>query len=92
MWYIFSTFFNTATLKKSEGLPVDEETKPILKKKKKKQPNPLSCKKKKQKKVVNASDGSKKSNIETIQNKTIEKKKRKRVKLPSHIKEILQTQ
>lgn len=92
MWYIFSTFFNTATLKKSEGLPVEEDTKPILKKKKKKQPNPLSCKKKKQKKVVNASDGSKKSNIETIQNKTIEKKKRKRVKLPSHIKEILQTQ
>lgn len=68
-----------------------DDTKPTLKKKKKKQPNPLSCKKKKKKKSSpNAPATSKKSNIDSIQEKTIEKKKRKRVKLPSHIKEMLQ--
>lgn len=76
-----------------------EETKPKLKKKKKKQPNPLSCKKKKKKKVTpnsgasssaTISMNSKKSNIDGIQVKTIEKKtKRKRIKLPTHVKEML---
>lgn len=84
-------FPSTETIKKSEGLPVADDTKPTLKKKKKKQPNPLSCKKKKKKKSSpNAPATSKKSNIDSIQEKTIEKKKRKRVKLPSHIKEMLQ--
>ncbi|XP_031617316.1 rRNA-processing protein UTP23 homolog [Contarinia nasturtii] len=78
-------------LKKSEGLPVAEDTKTDLKKKKKKkkQPNPLSCKKKKKK--PNAGVTLKKSSIDNIQNKTIEKTKRKRVKIPSHIKEIFQS-
>lgn len=69
-----------------------EETKEKLKKKKKKQPNPLSCKKKKKKKSPGAGGlaNNKKSNIVGIQEKTIEKKtKRKRVKLPTHVKEIL---
>lgn len=77
-------------IKKSEGIPVAEgDTQPKLKKKKKKQPNPLSCKKKKKK--SNSSGIPKKANIDSIQEKTIEKKKRKRVKLPTHIKEMLQT-
>lgn len=82
-------FFSIATLKKSEGLPVADDTKPKLKKKKKKQPNPLSCKKKKKKSNVLAP--VKKSSLDSIKEKTIEKKKRKRIKLPSHIKEMLQS-
>lgn len=79
-----------ATIKKSEGLPVnDNDTKAKPKKKKKKNPNPLSCKKKK-KKPSSAGESSKKTNSNsTIQDKTIEKKKRTRIKLPSHVKEML---
>lgn len=74
-----------------------DETIPKLKKKKKKQPNPLSCKKKKKKKMTSnagaePSMNNSKSNIDRIQQKTIEKKtKRKRIKLPTHIKEMLHT-
>lgn len=89
---IFSLFI--VSIKKSEGLPVAEDTKPKLKKKKKKQPNPLSCKKKKKKNKGDSSASSssaKKSTIDTIQNKAIEKKKRKRIKIPTHIKDMLQS-
>lgn len=89
--FIISLF--TVSIKKSEGLPVAEDTEPKLKlkKKKKKQPNPLSCKKKKKKNKGESSAPSKKSTIDTIQNKTIEKKKRKRIKIPTHIKDMLQS-
>lgn len=79
-------------------MPVAEEATKKLKKRKKKQPNPLSCKKKKKKIASNigtsgrsaTSTSNKKSNIDGIQEKTIEKKtKRKRIKLPTHIKEML---
>ncbi|XP_055296291.1 rRNA-processing protein UTP23 homolog [Sitodiplosis mosellana] len=77
-------------IKKSEGIPVAErDAQPKLKKKKKKQPNPLSCKKKKKK--PGSSAAPKKASIDSIQDKTIGKKKRKRVKVPTHIKEILQS-
>lgn len=71
-------------------MPVEEQIKPTLKKKKKKkQPNPLSCKKKKKK--TNSESMPTRPAIDSIQNKSIEKQKRKRVKISSHIKEMLQT-
>lgn len=79
--------FCTATIKKSEGLPVAEAKEPSLKKKKKKQPNPLSCKKKKKKAIPTAT--AKPTTIESIKDKTIDKTKRKRVRLPTHIKQML---
>lgn len=91
---LFNTDFShvfAVAIKKSEGIPVAEgETQPKLKKKKKKQPNPLSCKKKK-KKPSSTSSAPKKASIESIQEKTIEKKKRKRIKIPAHVKEMIQT-
>lgn len=74
------------SLKKTEGIAIDENDKKIKKIKKKKQPNPLSCKKKKKKSNVMEQSYKQK---EGIKDKTIEKKKRKRVKLPSHVKEVL---
>uniref|UniRef100_U5EVD5 rRNA-processing protein UTP23 homolog n=1 Tax=Corethrella appendiculata TaxID=1370023 RepID=U5EVD5_9DIPT len=70
-------------LKKKEGLATETE---VTKKKrrKKKNPNPLSCKKKKPKLSQLG-----KSSEESIQNKTIEKKKRKRIKLAKHVIEHL---
>lgn len=55
-------------------------------KKKKKNPNPLSCKKKK--KVKSSNDGNKKAatSIDSIRNK-----KRKRIKIPDHVKTALKT-
>lgn len=83
----------SVSIKKSEGVPVQDEPTPKLKKKKKKQPNPLSCKKKKKKKIQpSAAPNNKKSNIDGIREKPIEKKtKRKRITLPTHIKEMLQS-
>lgn len=75
-------------LKKTEGLPTDEAVQKPKKKHKKKQPNPLSCKKKK-KKGPNAEQQQKKSTSTRIQSKTIEKKKRARIHVPAHVKEIL---
>ena len=66
------------TLKKKAGIPVQNEaTNTIKKKRKKKNPNPLSCKKPKKIK--------KEENYQGIQNKPIEKKKRQRVKIPKHV-------
>lgn len=79
-------------IKKSEGLPVADTTDVAIakKKKKKKQPNPLSCKKKKKKSSSSANTSSATTNNrDGIQNKTIEKKKRKRIHIPSHVKEVL---
>lgn len=75
-------------LKKTEGLPTDEVVQKPKKKHKKKQPNPLSCKKKK-KKGPNAEQQQKKSTSIGIQSKTIEKRKRARIHVPAHVKEIL---
>ncbi|XP_034937485.1 rRNA-processing protein UTP23 homolog [Chelonus insularis] len=68
------------TLKEKSGLLPDE---PPLRKKKKKRggPNPLSCKKKQKKTTI--------SNESTKNSGKI--KKRKRVKIPAHIKEVLKT-
>ncbi|XP_063230029.1 rRNA-processing protein UTP23 homolog [Bacillus rossius redtenbacheri] len=63
-------------LKKRFGL-VEEET--IKKRKKKRGPNPLSCKKKKKKTVQNVE-------------KPEQKRRRKRIKLPKHVKEVLKSE
>lgn len=79
-------------IKKGEGIPVPETTvvAAAKKKKKKKQPNPLSCKKKKSKPSTSANKAkTETSNLDGVQNKAIEKKKRKRIHIPSHVKEIL---
>lgn len=79
-------------IKTSEGLPVTEATDVAIakKKKKKKQPNPLSCKKKKKKIASSANTSTVTAHTrDGVQNKTIEKKKRKRVHIPTHVKEIL---
>lgn len=84
--------FIAASIKRSEGIPVAEmSVDQPKKKKKKKNPNPLSCKKKK--KVKNSNDGNKKAEtpINSIRNKSIEKKKRKRIKIPDHVKMALKT-
>lgn len=73
-------------LKKNAGLPVAESVVLQAKKKKKKQPNPLSCKSKKKK---GGSKSVAQPNADGIQNKTIEKRKRKRIHIPAHVKEIL---
>jgi U3 small nucleolar RNA-associated protein 23 len=72
-------------LKKKEGLAVETVEPPPKKKKKIGGPNPLSCKKKKK----GTTSGSK--NKSTVKNKAIEKKKRTRVKIPKHVKELLQS-
>lgn len=74
------------SLKKTEGIAVEEENQQKKKLKKKKQPNPLSCKKKKKKKKPIDNTISKEKGIKE---KTIEKPKRKRIKLPAHVKEVL---
>lgn len=82
--------FIAASIKRSEGIPVAEVSVDQPKKKKKtKNPNPLSCKKKK--KVKNSNDGNKKASIDSIRNKNIEKIKRKRIKIPDHVKMAFKT-
>ncbi|XP_055632996.1 rRNA-processing protein UTP23 homolog [Toxorhynchites rutilus septentrionalis] len=75
-----------SNLKKKQGLLVDTDQKP-KRRKKMKNPNPLSCKKSKKQKSQNRnppfSDG--------VKDKVIEKKKRKRVKLPKHVIEHLKS-
>lgn len=75
------------SLKKAEGIAVDDsEAKKKIKKKK--QPNPLSCKKKKKK--LNSNDEFReRSGPSGVKEKNIDKKKRKRVRLPTHVKEVL---
>lgn len=70
---------NIAKLKQEMGLPTEEEKK---KKKKKKGVNPLSCKKKK-----NVIDGTQNGGVEKVSKKT--RRKRKKVKLPAHVKDAL---
>ncbi|XP_012265460.2 rRNA-processing protein UTP23 homolog [Athalia rosae] len=71
-------------LKKQSGLS-EESEKPLPKKKRKKSgPNPLSCKKKKRKSVTPAQ-------IEKQKN-TGKVKKRKKIKIPQHVKEVLKNQ
>lgn len=73
--------FETETvqsLKKQCGLETDENEKKMRKKKKKGGPNPLSCKKKAKKTIEPAAASGK-------------VRKRKKVKLPAHLKEILKS-
>lgn len=65
----------------------EESALPPKKKKKQKQPNPLSCKKKKKK--TNVTNSTNKSSLGSVKDKTIDKKKRKRIKIPEHVKAIL---
>lgn len=67
-------------MKKKEGI-VEEKKVIKVKHKKKGGPNPLSCKKKKIK--INNNQGK----TNGVKNKAIDKKKRKRIQLPKHIKE-----
>ncbi|XP_063993233.1 rRNA-processing protein UTP23 homolog [Diachasmimorpha longicaudata] len=67
-----------AELKQSSGLATEEETK-MKKKKRKGGPNPLSCKKKQKKTSVNNTKTSGKV------------RKRRKAKIPSHVKEMLKT-
>ncbi|XP_058826498.1 rRNA-processing protein UTP23 homolog [Topomyia yanbarensis] len=71
------------SLKKKEGILVTNEQTSLKRRKKVKNPNPLSCKKSKKKnnKVVENRDG--------VQDHGVEKKKRKRIRLPKHVKEHL---
>lgn len=69
--------------KKKEGLQT--ETPKFSTKKKKSGPNPLSCKKKQ--KPMKSGD-----NLGKIKENPIEKKKRKRVKVAKHVKEILKSE
>lgn len=73
------------SLKRKEGLLVETEPRP-KRPRKKKHPNPLSCKRpKKGKKGESVPSGKQ----EGVQDHPIEKKKRKRVKLPKHVIEHL---
>lgn len=76
------------SLKRKEGILVEEDGKDKPRRKKKvKNPNPLSCKKsKKQKGTADA-----KKTKESVQDHAIEKKKRKRVKLAKHVVEHLKS-
>lgn len=78
-------------LKRAAGLPVEEEAPAIAKKKfKKKQPNPLSCKKKKKKKVLGTSKNGPKSAVANgVQEKGVQKKRRNRIRVAQHVKDIL---
>lgn len=80
-------------LKVNEGLPAEEGSasgKRVTKKKKKKQPNPLSCKKKK-KKSSQLGGEQQRDNLQSLREKSIDKKKRKRIRLPEHVKKVLTT-
>ncbi|KAJ8964816.1 hypothetical protein NQ314_004623 [Rhamnusium bicolor] len=68
-------------LKVESGLLKNDEEKP--KKKTKKGPNPLSCKKKKVKANIRSHIVKKEGKPE------IEKKKRKRIKIPKHVRELM---
>lgn len=70
--------------KKREGLLKEEPTSTLKKKRKAKGgPNPLSCKKKKVKKLEEKGATTKSGKVE---------KKRKRIKIPKHVKELLMDQ
>ncbi|XP_055546358.1 rRNA-processing protein UTP23 homolog isoform X2 [Wyeomyia smithii] len=66
-------------LKRKEGLVSESQTQP-KRRKKVKNPNPLSCKKSKKKKNVTSSH-----EIPGVQSQSIETRKRKRIKLPKHV-------
>lgn len=72
------------TLKEKFGLKSDTDLK-LKKKRKKGGPNPLSCKKKK-KKNVGENTGLNGKNVGKSDGKV---RKRKRIKLPAHVKEAL---
>lgn len=67
-------------LKQKEGLKTTTSKPVVSMKKQPKNPNPLSCKKSKKTRVA-----VEKSQIQ----KSIDKPKRKRIKIPTHVKEIL---
>lgn len=74
------------SLKRKEGILVEQDEKDKPRRKKKvKNPNPLSCKKSKKRKGTTEST----KNTETVQDHAIEKKKRKRIKLAKHVVEHL---
>ncbi|XP_053695859.1 rRNA-processing protein UTP23 homolog [Sabethes cyaneus] len=76
-----------ASLKHKEGLMPEKETQP-KRRKKVKNPNPLSCKKSKK----NKNDKTSCPEVRRqggVQSQTIEKRKRKRIKLPKHVVEYL---
>lgn len=66
-------------LKEKHGLPSNDE--PSKKKKRKKGPNPLSCKKKQKKTGI--------ENKSTKEVSGIQKKKRKKIRIPEHVKQEL---
>ncbi|XP_076178850.1 rRNA-processing protein UTP23 homolog [Ptiloglossa arizonensis] len=72
---------NIKTLKETAGLPEKLDLK-LKKKRKKKGPNPLSCLKKKKKPQTETSNN-------TTENKTGRVKKRKKIKIATHVKETL---
>lgn len=78
-----------ALLKKASGLALENDKPQLKKKRKKGGPNPLSCKKKKKTNVVNSIV---KSNDEKNKHDDGKVGKRKRIKLPRHVKEILKSE
>lgn len=78
-------------IKRTQGLAVDDDSsaKQVKKKFKKKQPNPLSCKKKKTKKSGESFVGQQSKTDGVVKVIAIEKKKRKRVHISQHVKEML---
>ncbi|XP_058447812.1 rRNA-processing protein UTP23 homolog [Malaya genurostris] len=70
-----------AVLKRKQGISDTSEQHPMKKVRKIKNPNPLSCKKSKKKKPTDKRD--------PVRDHAIEKPKRRRVRLPKHVKEQL---
>lgn len=82
-------------LKKTQGLFVHPQDDANKKVKKKKQPNPLSCKKKKKELKMSARDiAANNSNTSGNGADTVptEKKKRKRIRIAKHVKDLLAQQ
>lgn len=74
-------------LKRAAGMVVEEPTQIPKKKFKKKQPNPLSCKKKKKTKPTNSPQTEKSAG--GVQAAGVQKKRRVRVRVAQHVKDIL---
>lgn len=82
-------------LKQKEGLDKKDESQTQRKPKGPKNPNPLSCKKSKKQNKLEPKENARQQFNKTKENKLDEKSKtdmkpkRKRVKIPAHVKEVL---
>lgn len=77
--------------KKKEGLAVEDKTNSLMKKKKLKGPNPLSCLKSKKSSKNKSKSSTSTQKSEGVKEKIIAKKPRVRVKIPKHVREHLKS-